>query len=273
MSPQRIQAIARELLDAHDRAVLIESIAAREPEFDLDAAYQVAAELMRVRRSRGSRPVGRRIGFTNRSIWALYGVDAPMWAHVYADTVSYAQGGTAEVSLAGTVAPRMEPEIVFKLRAPIPVGCDDAEQLLRSAAWYAHGVEIVHSHFDWKFKLADATADWACHARLVIGAPQVIRDQDIAALARALPGVRAALVKGGVRQIEGVGADVLGSPAYALGFLADLLAKQSFMQPLAAGEVITTGTISDTLPVKPGETWSTEITGLPLQNLTIIYTD
>lgn len=273
MSPQRIQAIARDLIDAHDQAMAIESIAARDPEFDLDAAYQVAAELMRVRRSRGSRPVGRKIGFTNRSIWALYGVDAAMWAHVYDDTVSYVQGGTAEVSLAGTVAPRMEPEIVFKLRAPIPVGCDDAEQLLRSAEWYAHGVEIVHSHFDWKFKLADATADWACHARLVIGEPQAIRDEDIPALARALPGVRAALVKGGVRQIEGIGANVLGSPAYALGFLADLLAKQGFMQPLAAGEVVSTGTISDALPVRPGETWSTEITGLPVQNLTIKYTD
>jgi 2-keto-4-pentenoate hydratase len=273
LSPQQIQSIARELLQAHDHARLIASIAARDPDFDLDAAYQVAAELMRMRRSRGSRPVGRKIGFTNRSIWALYGVDAPMWAHVYDDTVSYAQGGRAEVSLAGTVSPRMEPEILFKLRAPIPVGCNDAEQLLRSAEWYAHSVEIVHSHFDWKFKLADATADWACHARLIIGEPQAIRDGDVPALARALPAIRAALQKGGVTQIEGIGANVLGSPAYALGFLADLLAKQPFMQPLAAGEVVSTGTITDALPVKPGETWSTEISGLPLQNLSISYTD
>lgn len=273
MSPQHIQRIARELLDAHDQVRLIDSIAARDPDFDLDAAYRVAAELMRTRRSRGSRPVGRKIGFTNRSIWALYGVDAPMWAHVYDDSVSYAQGGRAQVSLAGTVSPRIEPEIVFKLRAPIPVGCNDPEQLLRSAEWYAHSVEIVHSHFDWKFKLADATADWACHARLVIGAPQAIRAEDIPALARALPVINAALLKGGVRQIEGVGANVLGSPAYALGFLADLLARQPFMQPLAAGEVVSTGTITDALPVRPGETWSTELGGLPLQHLTISFTD
>lgn len=273
MSPQQIQSIARQLLDAHDHARLIGSIAARSPDFDLDAAYQVAAELMRARRGRGSRPVGRKIGFTNRSIWALYGVDAPMWAHVYDDTVSYARGGRAEISLAGMVSPRMEPEIAFKLRAPVPVGCTDAEQLLRSAEWYAHSVEIVHSHFDWKFKLAEATADWACHARLVIGEPQAIRERDIASLARALPEVRVALLRSGVRQIEGVGENVLGSPVYALGFLADLLAKQAFMQPLAAGEVVSTGTITDALPVKPGETWSTEISGLPLQNLTIIYTD
>ena len=273
MSPQQIQSIARELLDAHDHARLIVSFSARHPDFDLDAAYQVAAELMRVRRSRGSRPVGRKIGFTNRSIWALYGVDAPMWAHLYDDTVSYARSGKAEVTLAGTVSPRMEPEIVFKLRAPVPVACNDPERLLRSAEWYAHSVEIVHSHFDWKFKLADATADWACHARLVIGEPQAIREQDIPALARALPAIKAALLKDGVRQIEGLGANVLGSPAHALGFLADLLSEQVFMQPLAAGEVISTGTITDALPVKPGETWSTEITGLPVQNLIISYTD
>ena len=69
-----------------------------------------------------------------------------------------------------------------------------------------------------------------------------------------------------------IGANVPGSPAYALGFLADLLARQPFMQPLAAGELISTGTITDALPVRPGETWSTEIDVLPLQNLTISYT-
>lgn len=273
MSPQQIQRIARELQDAEDRAGLIAPITAREPDFDLDAAYRVAAELMRMRRSRGSRPVGRKIGFTNRTIWARYGVNAPMWAHVYDDSVSHAKAGTAEVSLAGTVSPRMEPEILFKLRAPVPAGCVDAERLLRSAEWYAHSVEIVHSHFDWKFKLADAAADWACHARLIVGEAQAIRDEDIPALARALPAVKVALLKGGVRQIEGIGTNVLGSPAYALGFLADLLAQQPFMQPLAAGEIVSTGTITDALPVRPGETWSTEITGLPAQNLTISFTD
>ena len=272
LTPQRIQSIARELLDAHDRALLIESIAARDPAFDLDAAYLVACELMRERRRRGSRPIGRKIGFSNRTIWALYGVDAPMWAHVYDDTVSYARNGKAAVSLAGTVSPRMEPEILFKLRAPVPVGCSDAEQLLGAVEWYAHSVEIVHSHFGWKFKLPDAAADWACHARLIVGEPQALRVEDIPALVRALPDIRLALLEGGLKRIEGVGSNVLGSPAYALGFLADVLARQPFMEPIAAGEIISTGTITDALPVKPGETWSTEISGLPLQSLTISYT-
>ena len=272
MNTEQITAFARELQDARDHARLISSFAARDPEFDLDAAYLVAAQLMQLRRSRGSRPVGRKIGFTNRSIWALYGVDAPMWAHVYDDTVIHARSGKATIPLTGMVSPRMEPEILFKLREPLPVACNDPERLLLAVEWYAHSVEIVDSHFDWKFKLADAAADWACHACLVIGEPQQIRGEDIPALAQALPALKAALLKGGVRQIEGVGANVLGSPAYALGFLADLLSEQPFMQPLVAGEVISTGTITDALPVKPGETWSTEISGIAAQNLSITYT-
>lgn len=45
------------------------------------------------------------------------------------------------------------------------------------------------------------------------------------------------------------------------------------MEPLAAGEIVSTGTITDALPVRPGQTWSTLISGLPAQNLTITYTD
>ena len=39
------------------------------------------------REARGERPIGRKIGFTNRTIWAEYGVYAPMWGHVYDRTV------------------------------------------------------------------------------------------------------------------------------------------------------------------------------------------
>jgi len=41
--------------------------------------------------------------------------------------------------------------------------------------------------------------------------------------------------------------------------------------PLAAGEIVSTGTLTDAHPVAPGETWSTEIRGLPLQGLTLHF--
>ena len=58
-----------------------------------------------------------------------------------------------------------------------------------------------------------------------------------------------------------MGANVLGSPLISLGYLVDLLEKQPGRQPLRAGEIITTGVLTDAHPVAPGETWRTEISG------------
>ena len=65
-----IQAIARELLDALDRGGTILSVVGRIPGFGWNEGYAVAAEILRLRRARGERTVGRKIGFTNRNIWA-----------------------------------------------------------------------------------------------------------------------------------------------------------------------------------------------------------
>ena len=49
------------------------------------------------------------------------------------------------------------------------------------------------------------------------------------------------------------------------------LAGQPEAPPLQAGEVVTTGVLTDAHPVRPGETWNTEISGLPLGGLTIAF--
>src|SRR5688572_33180755 len=103
--------IARELLEALDSGGTIPSIVARDSGFGWDQGYQVAAELVKLRRARGERSVGRKIGFTNRNIWAEYGATAPIWAHVYDSTLTRAADGRATISLKGSARPRLEPEI------------------------------------------------------------------------------------------------------------------------------------------------------------------
>ena len=41
----------------------------------------MSAEILQLRRARGEKMVGRKIGFTNRNIWAENGATAPIWAH------------------------------------------------------------------------------------------------------------------------------------------------------------------------------------------------
>ena len=54
-----LDAYPPELLDALDRNGLIAPITARQTGFDAGAAYEVSAEILRRRRARGERPIGR----------------------------------------------------------------------------------------------------------------------------------------------------------------------------------------------------------------------
>jgi 2-keto-4-pentenoate hydratase len=50
------------------------------------------------RLAKGRQPVGRKIGFTNRTIWPRYGVDRPLWAHMWDQTMIDANDGHAALS-------------------------------------------------------------------------------------------------------------------------------------------------------------------------------
>ncbi len=261
------QAYATELIDAAAHARSVPTFTGRDPAFDMAQAYAIAERVHRARVARGERPVGRKIGFTNRTIWAEYGVYQPIWGHVYDTTVTYAPGGRAELALAGLVAPRIEPEVVLHFRSPPPV-TNDEPALLACIDWIAHGFEIVQSPFpEWRFKVEDTVAAGGLHGALVIGTPVPV--SDIADCARKLREFRIALWRDGAIRAEGAGANVLDSPLAAFAHLARVLDRLPQFLPVGVGEVVTTGTLTPALPVKAGETWRTTLEGIELPGLTI----
>lgn len=266
--------IAQELVAALGSGSTIPSIVARHPNFGWDEAYAVAAEILKLRRDRGEKTVGRKIGFTNRNIWAEYGATAPIWAHVYDRTLVHAVDNRAVISLAGSARPRIEPEIAFKLKAPLAAGARAPAQVLEAIEWLAPSFEIVDCHFeDWKFKSADSAADFALHWRLIVGTPCPVRSSDIPALVSQLRDCRVTLTRDGAVADRGVGANALGHPASALAHLADVLSRQGAFEPLAAGEIITTGTLTAALPIRRGEEWTSRYEGLPgVSGLTLSLT-
>ena len=263
--------LATRLIAAHDSAQTIAPITLEAPDFDVVAAYDVLAEIQRRRRAQGWTPVGRKIGFTNRTIWSRYGVYEPMWAHIWAHSVQHSRDGRAVQSLDGFVQPRIEPEVVFCLGGPVS-GDDDAHGILRGVRWIAAGFEIVQSHFpEWKFKAPDCTAAFGLHAALVVGTPVPVTDANRAALAGALPTFALTLRRGDTVIDCGVGANVLDSPALALAHLARVLEGQPQGAPLAAGEIVTTGTVTDAWPVARGEVWASDYGDLGLPGLRLAF--
>ena len=123
---------------------------------------------------------------------------------------------------------------------------------------------------DWKFKLADCTAANGLHGRLRRRHAGT-RCATLPRLAAALPALELELLKDGEVVDRGVGANVLDSPLLALGHLVEALARQPGAAPLAAGEIISTGTLTDAHPVRPGESWSTRLSGLPIAGLSVRF--
>jgi 2-oxo-3-hexenedioate decarboxylase len=239
---------------------------------DIDAALRTQAAVAALRRARGESQVGWKIGFTNRTIWPLYGVQQPIWGPVWDTTLTLLEGTDARTTIARLAEPRLEPEIVLGLKASPPPDADahdaaSSAALLACIDWVAHGFEIVHSVWPgWKFGAAQGIAAQALHGALLVG-PRV----PLAALgadpAGALSALRLELWRDGERIAEGVGSNVLDGPLQALGHLVAGLAARG--ERVAAGSVVTTGTLTDAQPLAAGQTWRTTLAGAPLPGLTL----
>jgi 2-oxo-3-hexenedioate decarboxylase len=269
MPESMLRAVSEELIELAASGRMAPPFSARHPKLDADMGYRAMRRLHQHRLAIGWKPLGRKIGFTNRGIWARYGVHEPIWGFVYDHTLIRAPDNRAEVVLEGLSQPRIEPEICFGLKAP-PPRSHDPHAILAAIEWVAHAVEIVQTfHPDWKFALPDCTAANGLHGRLVLGAATPV--SEIPDLQHRLPAARVALRRNGMAVDEGTGANVLDSPLYALAHLVEVLAIQPEFDQLHAGEIVTTGTLTDAHPVEPGETWSTAFNGLPLPGLTIAF--
>ncbi|TXC65374.1 hydratase [Piscinibacter aquaticus] len=260
-------ALADELLAAWDGAGLIEPPSARPGGLTLAQAFEVGDVLRQRRIARGDTPRGYKIGFTNRTIWPRYGVFAPIWAPVWRSTVTMLEGTEATASLAGLVQPRLEPEIVFGF-AHSPNAGMDQQELVACLDWVAHGFEIVHTHFaDWRFAAPDTVADFALHGRLYVG-PRVAVAR-FGRLGDELAGLGLTLGRDGVDVDAGRGTNVLDGPLNALRLWLQAMQEHSPRWQVRAGDVVTTGTITDAWPMSPGRVWQSRPDHAALHGLTL----
>jgi 2-oxo-3-hexenedioate decarboxylase len=246
------------------------TFSSRYPGFDLADAYDVAARVRDMRIARGENVIGRKIGFTNRAVWSGYGISGPIWNYMFDSTVGELAAVDGAFVLADLPEPRIEPEIAFRL-ATAPHAMMSDEEIVGCIDWVAHGFEIVHSIFPgWAFKAADAVAAYGVHSGLLIGEKHAI-SEDPERWTRDLLNFTIELVSDdGVRR-DGHARNVLGGPVRALRSLVEELARYPNNEPLRAGEVVTTGTLTEAMPVAPGQTWSTHLDGIDVGGLRLRF--
>ncbi|MFG2021208.1 2-keto-4-pentenoate hydratase [Actinomadura geliboluensis] len=199
-----VTALARTLDDAARDVRAVPKLTDTTP-FDVPAAYAVQRAGMELRRRRGERPAGIKMGFTSRAKMVQMGVDDVIWGLL---TDRMLAGPSVDVSR--LIHPRVEPEIAYLIGREVR-SVAEAES---AVAGVAVGFEILDSRYrDFEFTLPDVIADNASAARFGYGAWHPPRDLSNAGLLLEIDG----------RPVQaGSSAAILGDPARSLRAAARL---------------------------------------------------
>jgi 2-oxo-3-hexenedioate decarboxylase len=261
--------LAEELIAAYaQRRADVIPPSAREGGIDLDTAYEVERELVQRRRTAGYKPVGLKVGFANRAMWRALKLDTLVWASMYEDTVRLSTRGPTVLPISRMVAPKIEPEIVFKLKHAPAGDTSDPAAVLKAVEWLALGFEIIDCVYaDWKFQPVDFVASYGLHAALIIGEPHHVRAEEIPELVAQLASFKLTLLKGEQAVAEGFGKNSLKSPALCVGELAAAVARRSSSKRLGPGDLISSGTLTEAQLLAPGQKWRVVVEGLPVPEI------
>ena len=189
---------------------------------------------------------GRKIGCTTPVMQRYLRIAHPCAGALYENRVHHEE---AAVPFAEHWRPGVECEIAVRLGRSLPAADVPFDRTSVAAAVEScmAAIEIVDDRYD-DFRALDAPtliADDFFSAGAVVGSAWGWRELDLRAL-------RGAMTINGVEVGAGIGADIMGHPFEALAWLANHAAASG--RPLAAGDIVLTGSIVETRWVEPGDT-------------------
>ena len=87
--PSDVQDLATGLENARSQNYQSPPLTASAPDLSLQKAYEVSSAIRALRCERkNDNVIGRKIGFTNKSIWPEYNVDRSNWSYMYRSSVT-----------------------------------------------------------------------------------------------------------------------------------------------------------------------------------------
>lgn len=268
-----IEAVAHELFSAHQAGAIVALPPSARPGFDLNTAYAVELMLKKFREADGHKAVGRKVGYANKAMWRALKLETLVWAHMYDDTVHFSDNNAATLSIANPRSLKIEPEIIFGLKEPLASQGLDAAAALASTDWLAIGFEIIDCPFpEWKFQPGDFVASFGLHAALMVGEKIQVRPDLIPKLVEELPRFKVRMLNHGEFVEEGSGKNCLKSPASCLAELGSAIERRFPLEPLSAGEIVSSGTLTAGHSTDSGDLWRVDVEGLPLPSLTLRLT-
>ncbi len=255
MTPDAIDRAVALYAGARDRQRRIDALPDDCRPTTLDDAYAVQAALNARLAAIHGAVCGRKIGCTTPVMQRYLEIAHPCAGALYANRTHAAP---ATVAYADHWRPGVECEIAVRLDKALPAGDApyDREAVAAAVEACMAAIEIVDDRYE-DFRALDTPtliADDFFSAGAVLGpAVAAWRGVDLAAAG-------GTMAINGAAVGAGTGADVMGHPFEALTWLANHTAASG--RPLAAGDVVLTGSVVETKWVEPGDTVLVAIEGL-----------
>ncbi len=248
-----IQQLAAELQQSKNARVAVEHFSKRYPQMTIEDGYRVGRAWVALQVQSGAKVIGHKIGLTSRAMQISSQIDEPDYGTLL-DYMRYdcTPGQVLDIPLTQFIAPRVEVELAFILKAPLQGPNGTVEQVLDATDYITPAIEIIDSrieqfdrHTKVMRKVFDTISDNAANAGIVIGGKRVAPR----AVDRAWCG--AILHQNGAVEETGLAAGVQGDPAIGIAWLANKLAPWG--ETLQAGHVVLAGSFTRPVAAKQGD--------------------
>lgn len=215
----------------------------RFPDVVEDDAYAVQAALIDMKLAAGGALAGWKAGATNPGAQAAFGLSQAVYARLLADA-RLADGATLDSS--ALIHPRIECEVAFVMASDLAGPGVTPAAALAAVEGAVAAFEVVDARTEgWGAKMPEMIADNVFQARYLLG------DRVVPVAGLDLAAIEVVLEKHGAEAARAKGANVLGSPANALAWMANRLGEHG--HTLRAGQLVLAGSLTPLVPCAPGD--------------------
>ena len=253
LEDSQIAQLAAELQQSQTTRVAVEHFSKRYPQMTIEDGYRVSRAWVAHQIGQGASVIGHKIGLTSRAMQISSQISEPD----YGTLLDYMRlectpGSVLDIPVSRFIAPRVEVELAFVLKAPLQGPDVTVEQVLDATDYVTPAIEIIDSrieqfdrHTRVMRKVFDTISDNAANAGIVLGGlragPRSIDRAWVGAILR----------QNGAVEETGLAAGVQGDPAIGIAWLANKLAPWG--ETLQSGHIVLSGSFTRPVAAKAGD--------------------
>jgi 2-oxo-hept-3-ene-1,7-dioate hydratase len=256
-SPDLIAELAAELQRSEQARTPVEQFSKRHPGMTVEDGYRIGRAWVELQKAEGKQVIGHKIGLTSRAMQISSQIDEPDYGTLL-DSMRFTcrAGEVLDIPASRFIAPRVEVELAFVLKAPLQGPNVTVEQVLAATDHITPAIEIIDArieqfdrHTKAMRKVYDTISDNAANAGIVLGEGDPAYRADPRGTNR--PWCGAILRQNGAVEETGLAAGVQGDPAIGIAWLANKLAPWG--ERLEAGEIVLAGSFTRPVAAKAGD--------------------